>query len=470
MGVCAWQGGIPGIETHLTPGEVIPGPRILIGCYRGSVAEGSNRLRRLIRSHYTPPLEAKAFAPIATYDHWWHVGPTFTEELLRKLTDAAAAIGQEYFLLDAGWYAGTTATDFSVGVGNWEQIDQTKFPKGLRPFADYVRSKRLQFGLWFELERVARGSLLARQHPDWILWLSTAAQDPNLSSVAYGLLDFGRPEVQEYVEQLLDRYIRDLDIRYIRYDFNIDPLVYWNAADAPERHGIHQIRHIEGFYKVIDWVRTHHPKTVLEGCASGGRRIDLETARRFHTFWISDETDDPDIVRWHLHGLNYFLPGNYLYVQYTRPHPEEEPESTFQGFLGGAFGTGGRIDQWSAEVQKRAARHVAVFKELRRFLMDDYYPLTPQAADLKSWEAWQFHDPETNEGFAQAFRLDSAETSLRLRLRGLERKTVYVFRDAYSGQEVKNSGAAAMEEGIPFRLDARASQVLVYWPVKADAK
>ena len=64
----------------------------------------------------------------------------------------------------------------------------------------------------------------------------------------------------------------------------------------------------EGFYQVIDWIREHHPATVLEACASGGRRVDLETASRFHTFWISDHTIDPDIVRFHLEGMNYFLP------------------------------------------------------------------------------------------------------------------------------------------------------------------
>jgi len=459
--------GIPGIQIRLQPGEEIPGPRILLGGYRGSVAEGSNRLRRLIRSHYTPSLDAKPFTPIATYDHWWNIGTEFDEPLLRKLADAAGELGQEYFLLDAGWYGGLTSTDFGSGLGNWEEIDNVKFPLGLRPFSDYLAAKGLHFGLWFEPERVAGGSQLARQHPDWIIWLpSEKGKDPSAHSGNYGLLDYGRPDVQEWVKTLLSRYISDFDIRYIRYDFNMNPLAYWDGADTEGRRGISQIRHIDGFYKVIDWVREHHPKTVLEGCASGGRRIDLETAKRFHTFWISDETSNPDIVRWHLHGLNYFLPGNYLYVCYTKPKPETEPESGFQSFLGGAFGTGGRIDQWTPEVKMQAAKHIAVFKKIRRFLLEDYYPLTLQSKDQKSWEAWQFHDPLTQEGFVQAFRLKSDEPSVHICLRGLQPGLRYRFTDSYSGESQEISGSVAMERGIEFRLTSDASQVLEYRKVE----
>jgi hypothetical protein len=45
-------------------------------------------------------LEGKSFDPILTFDHWWNVDVHFDESLLRRQADAAAEIGQEYFLLD----------------------------------------------------------------------------------------------------------------------------------------------------------------------------------------------------------------------------------------------------------------------------------------------------------------------------------------------------------------------------------
>ncbi|MDP4276329.1 MAG: alpha-galactosidase, partial [Bacteroidota bacterium] len=463
---------IPGLQIRLQPGEEISGPRMLIGGYHGALAEGSNRLRKLIRLHYTPKLDAKPFAPVATYDHWWDVWTNFDEPLLRKLADAAAEIGQEYFLLDAGWYSGiTNPDDFGTGLGNWDDVDSVKFPQGLQPFSNYLTTKGLHFGLWFEPERVAGGSWLARQHPDWVIWLASGpGKEAPDHTGQYGLLNYGLPAVQEWVEKLFDRYISKFDVRYIRYDFNLDPLSYWDSADTDGRRGIAQIRHIEGFYKVIDWVRTHHPKTILEGCASGGRRIDLETARRFHTFWISDQTSEPDIVRWHLHGLNYFLPGNYQYVCFARPKPELEPESSFQDFLGGAFGVGGRIDQWTPETKARTEKHVDVFKKLRRFLMEDYYPLTLQSKDLKSWEAWQFHDPHTQEGFVQAFRLKSEDSSFYVCPRGLQSDAYYRFVDVYSGESLELEGTAAMERGLAFHLAKDESKVFTYQKISYTKK
>jgi alpha-galactosidase len=453
------QGGIPGIHFALEPGEEIVGPSILIGSYQGPLASGSNKLRRLIQDEYTPKLDGKKFEVIATYDAWWDIGEKYDESLLLPIVDAAAAIGQEYFLLDAAWYIGSNGPEgFSGGVGNWEQVDSKKFPSGLAHFADYVRSRGLQFGLWFEPERVHRDSLLAKQHPDWIIWL----EDEN----NYGLLDYGRLEAQQWVQNMIDRYITQLGIRYIRHDFNTDPLAYWDSHDSADRRGVSQIRHIEGFYKVIDWIRERHPATVLECCASGGRRIDLETARRFHTYWISDDSVDPEIIRFHLQGINYFLPGNYSYIQYTLPSPSQthfEPKDFYYlCCFAGALGIGGRVDLWPSAQKERFAMIEKIHKKIRPFLMEDYYALLPQSLDLKGWDAWQFHNPRTNSGFAQAFRQESEAPSLKIQLSRLRPGDSYEFEDPLTGTAMQATGEAAMTEGLSFELMQMSSRILLY--------
>jgi alpha-galactosidase len=453
------EGGIPGIRVALEPGEEIVGPNILIGSYDGPLASGSNKLRRLIQDRYTPKLDGRKFGVIATYDAWWDIGEKYDESLLLPVVDAAAAIGQEYFLLDAAWYIGSNGPEgFSGGVGNWEQVDSKKFPSGLAHFADYVRSRGLQFGLWFEPERVHRDSLLAKEHPDWVIWLD---KENN-----YGLLDYGRVEAQRWVQDMMDRYITQLNIRYIRHDFNIDPLAYWDSHDAADRRGVSQIRHIEGFYKVIDWVRERHPATVLECCASGGRRIDLETARRFHTYWISDDSVDPEIIRFHLQGINYFLPGNYSYIQYTLPSPSQKnfapKDFYYLSCFAGAFGVGGRVDLWPSDQKERFAMIEKIHKRIRPHLMEDYYPIMPQSLDLKGWDAWQFHNPRTNSGFVQAFRQESETPSLKLRLSGLHAGDLYEFEDPLTGAKMQLTGAAAMTEGPSFELTQMSSRILLY--------
>ena len=454
------QGGIPDIHLALDPGEEISGPRILIGSYQGTLQDGSNKLRRIIRTHYTPKIGTADFGVIATYDSWWNIVEHYDEALLRPIAVAAAALGQEYFLLDAAWYVGSdTREGFSGGVGNWETVDEKKFPQGLESFADYVRLQNLKFGLWFEPERVHRNSALAKQNPDWILW-----GDPAWES-NYGLLDYGRPEVRQWVQKMMDHYIRSCQIKYIRHDFNIDPLPYWNEGEMSNRRGLRQIRHIEGFYSVIDWIREHHPDTVLECCASGGRRIDLETARRFHTQWISDDTIDPVVDRFHLQGINHFLPASYAYVQYTLPTPDQKDfhpkDIDHLSLFAGGMGLGGRIDLWSEEQKRRFRRIEEVHKKLRPFLMEDYYLLIHQPSDLKDWSGWQFHNPSTDSGFAQVFRDNSADEARPVSLRGLTPQKSYRFWDPLGDRSFTMTGQEAMN-GIKFALPTMSSQILAY--------
>jgi alpha-galactosidase len=458
------EGGIPNIRVALEPGEEIIGPNLLIGSYDGPLASGSNKLRRLIQDRYTPKLNGKKFEVIATYDAWWDIGEKYDESLLLPIVEAAAAIGQEYFLLDAAWYIGSNGPQgFSGGVGNWDQVDSKKFPSGLAHFADCVRSHGLQFGLWFEPERVHRDSLLAKEHPDWIIWLD---KENN-----YGLLDYGRVDAQQWAQDMMDRYITQLGIRYIRHDFNIDPLAYWDSRDPADRRGVSQIRHIEGFYKVIDRVRERHPATVLECCASGGRRIDLETARRFHTYWISDDSVDPEIIRFHLQGINYFLPGNYSYIQYTLPSPSQKHFSPndfyYLSCFAGAFGVGGRVDLWPSDQKERFAMIEKIHKRIRPHLMEDYYPIMPQSLDQKGWDAWQFNNPRTNSGFVQAFRQESGTPSLKMRLSGLHAGDSYEFEDPLTGATMQLTGARAMTEGLSFELMQMSSRILLYEPKTA---
>lgn len=385
--------------------------------------------------------------------------------------DRAAPLGAEIFLLDAGWYAGTPSTPYtdmratweaiSCSLGNWELGEErTRFPSGLHVVADYVRSKGMAFGLWFEPERAGPDSQLAKTHPDWLIFL------PNRK---WALVDFGRPEVQEYFCRIFDRYIRELDLRYIRWDSNIEfAASYWAAHDLAEGRGTTEIRHLEGVHRVEAWIRENHPGVILESCAGGGQRIDLATLQQRQTIWISDQTMDPQIVRFHLEGLNHFTTGERQVVAFA-PMRETYRQSssafldiTWQSCYGGAFGLAGRLHEWPQAIKDKTQRHIAVFKKVRGFIAEDYYLLEPQARTLESWSGWQFHDPQHDEGFVQAFRLRSPEPTHKFVLHALDPRSEYQFTDADTGEALKAMGARLISGGSEFQLPPMSSRVLIY--------
>jgi len=475
------RGGMPGIDIKLRPGEEISGPTMLLGCYNGPLSSGTNVLRRVIRDRFAPTVAGQRLVAPVLYTTWFDIGAELDEQLARRLVDEAAEIGQEIFLVDAGWYKGVPTTRYrdmrstwdaiSKPLGNWELGEErTRFPSGLRALADYVRSRGMQFGLWFEFERVGRPSLLAAKHPDWVTFRPKGK---------WGMVDFGRPEVQEYFRRIVDRYVRDLDLRYIRWDCNLENLPpYWAQRDVPGRRGMTEIRHLEGLHRVEDHIRTKHPHVILENCAGGGRRIDLASLRRRHTIWISDQTMDPHIVRFHLEGLNQFLPGNAQGVAFALPATGRGraklavSDLAFQSRFGGAFGLAGRLHEWPRSLKDRARKHFEVFKKLRRFLSEDYYLLLPQSRTTTSWAGWQFHNPRSGKGFVQAFRLASPDSSRRLVLKGLEPRRRYRFVDPYTDDAFVASGATLVSQGLELKLPQMSSRVLLYSlaPGKASPK
>lgn len=463
-------GGMPKIHTQLRPGEQISGPTVLIGCYQRGYENGSNALRRLIRTRYTPSVAGRPLVAPIMYTTWFHVGAELDERMARALVDAAADIGQEIFEVDAGWYKGTPYSPYwdmrntwpaiSNPLGNWELGEEReRFPSGLDELAHYVRSKGMRFGLWFELERVGPDSLLAEQHPDWIIQYGDG----------WRMADFGNREVQAYFSKILDHYIRTLKLAYIRWDCNLHDIdAFWASCDEPNRRGISEIRHIEGIRRVEKFVRERHPHVILESCASGGRRIDLTTLQHRHTAWISDATAGASIIRFHLEGLNHIIPGSRQLVAFA---PAERafagrdfafPDIDCQCCFAGAFGSAGKIHLWPEPMKQRMRQHVTVYKKLRPYLDEDFYLLFPQSQTLDTWAAWQFHDPRAGEGFVQAFRIQSPERDKRIVLKGIEPQSNYQFTDPYSGDRFVRSGATLTSRGIELSLSKNSSRVFTY--------
>jgi alpha-galactosidase len=430
--------GMTGVNLALPAGARISSPTILLGSYRGDSQDGGNALRRILFDHYVATLDGKKPLPPVSWNHWFTYENNISESMLMRQMDAAAGLGVEYFCIDAGWFEG----GFPAGVGNWT-IDGGKFPGGLAPIAAYAAKKDMKLGLWFEPGRADPATRLAREHPEWM-------------SADHVRLEI--PEARQWIFQMMSGFIDQGQIRWIRYDYNFDPLAQWDRCDTPETRGLTQIRYLQGEYELFDLLRRKYPGLLIESCASGGRRIDLETIRRAHTFWKSDETANLRLARSQETGANRLLPGGLLNTNLPASSPADsfDLHSLFAGPLGFAIDWT-RLD---AAARQRIRRGIAAYKSVRHLLNKDYYPLFPQTLDPGQWVGWEFCDPAAGEGFIVVLRpAQSACASASVRLRGIDENATYRL-SRLDGSHLQNVSGRELAAGWRLSLDAHQSEAL----------
>ena len=152
--------------------------------------------------------------------------------------------------------------------------------------------------MWFEPERVTAGSWLWEKHPEWLL--GSGEKDR--------LLFLGNPEARRWLTEHVGEMIAREGIDTYRQDFNFPPLALWRAHDSEDRQGIAEIQHVMGYLAYWDDLRRRFPKLLIDTCASGGRRLDLETLRRSVPLWRSDFAYVPESMQQFTYGLSEWIP------------------------------------------------------------------------------------------------------------------------------------------------------------------
>ena len=221
-----------------------------------------------------------AMAPRPVHLNTWEA-VYFEHDLdgLRKLADAAAEVGIERFVLDDGWFH--RRDDDTTSLGDWWP-DARKYPRGLEPLIDHVRSCGMQFGLWVEPEMASPDSELYRAHPEWALALDGRALVTGRNQL---VLDLSQPAVVEYLFDKLDALLRAHAIGYLKWDVNRD------LATAGHHGRAAYHAHTRALYALLGRVRTAHPQVEIESCASGGGRVDAGILAHTQRVWASDCND-----------------------------------------------------------------------------------------------------------------------------------------------------------------------------------
>jgi len=444
-------------KTHflLKPSEEVRTPLVVLQFWRGDWIRAQNLWRRWMVTHNLPKPGGKLPGPTMAACSSHQFGEMINADEASQMFFVDRYLEEklplDYWWMDAGWYwhcgGGWPRT------GTWE-VDTGRFPHGLRAISDHARAKGVKTIVWFEPERVTPGTFLYTNNPAWLLGKDGQQK----------LLNLGNPEAHDWLVEHISKTIREQGIDLYRQDYNIDPLGYWRGADSPDREGITENHYVTGYLAFWDALRERFPNLLIDTCASGGHRNDLETLRRSVPLLRSDYIMEPVGQQCHTYGLAFWMPffgtGTSAMDVYTF---RSTMCSSFNACFDMRrkdlpFGEARRLlEQWKNEVAPN--------------YFGDFYPLTSYTTANDSWIAWQFDRPETGQGVVQAFRrANSIYESARLKLRGLDPKTRYVLTDLDKPDAPQElAGGELMEKGLLVTATAQpAAMVITYRKVGAS--
>jgi alpha-galactosidase len=435
--------GVPVHRLVLQPGEELVLPPLCVGTFTGGFAGGTNALRRYLYQQHSPDYLGERPYPRVSYDHWFGVENEFTEASLRRQIDRATDIGIESWCLDAGWF-GT----FETRRGDWHQADPAKFPDGIEPLARHARERGLSFGLWFEGEHAQAGTWAVREYPE-LFW-----PDPRGGGSHH--LNLTRRDAQDWLIELISGWITRLDLRWSRFDYNIDPASYWHAADPTNKV---QFAYVAGLYRVLDELRRRHPQWMIENCASGGRRIDMGTLRRCHTNWFNDFTTAPHTCRWMQLRSQRFLSGNHpnssVAIGRGRGDPADIDLEVLSRFCG-KLSFDGDIASLSAAATARCRYWTDLYKRHRHLLVGDFHQLSPIPRDDKGWDVVQFGNDDLGEHLVASYRVGGDDTWREKLCVGSE---IYHATELVLGRAEDHTGASLGENGLTFEQPPNSARL-----------
>lgn len=425
------------LKAYLLPGEEIRSPLVSLSFYNSeNPLKGFNVFRKWVTDSVYPEnipdvlttMEIAGPLSTSTAQQIMDTMNTFDKKVFEEV---------DYFWMDAGWYKYNEGWHDSVGT--WVP-DESRYPNGIKELSDYGKERGCGLVLWYEPERVRVGSELYNSHVEKPQWLLDIGDDENL------LYNFANDEAVDYLCEFIVSSLKENGVSVYRQDFNVAPDDFWEMGDKEfydGRKGITENHYITNEYRFLDYLTDNIEGLIIDNCAAGGRRLDLEMTRRSVPVWRSDYNCAPhdnilEATQAQTYGLSFWLPISGT-VQYN--YDEYSARSSIMPMTVETFGT-------------IHSEYFSAYKEQRGMMSENFYPLECGLYDDEKILAMQYSSVDAQSGMALVYKRENVnETEYTLTFNGLKKDSEY---KAYSVDEPEKvytlTGEKLMNDGIKFSL------------------
>ena len=452
--------------SYLKPGETARTPLVAFVLYDG---RDDDRIANLWRHWFIdcnmrkvddalfPP--AQSAATSSSYGEM--VYATESNQIADFETYRANGINLDWWWMDAGWYfrrPGETLPLNWLETGSW-LVDTNRFPTSFRAISDHVGRYGAKTLLWFEPELLRMdNSLLSNDgttmKKEWLLHYNT----PHYSNGSM-LVDMGNPEAVDWIFNRVCSIIDAGNISMYRQDYGHTPLGDFTVMNTLGREGIAENKYVQGYLSYWDRLIERYPNMMIDSCAAGGRRNDLETMRRSVPLHKSDGYyGEHELKQSTHHSLFKWFP--YFGAVVTSDSTKETPyalQSSNVPFP---------VHQLNMNTNPsfQSLQHFqTTWTKCKDYFYDDYYTLTEWTTDSTKWLGWEFIDTAEGKGFIQLYRhVNAGEAEKQIYLKGLIAEENYTLCDEYGVNLGTFSGKTLMESGVRITIPQKESGLVIF--------
>ncbi len=360
----------------------------------------------------------------------------------------------DYWWMDAGWYFRREGEQLEswMETGTWLP-DTNRFPTAFAAISEHGEAHGIKTLLWFEPE-------MARLPTED---LGPQAMDPGKRLLGSPLMDMGDPD---FVDWCFERFSSILDagkISLYRQDYGVNPAAIFKheALNPDGRVGYVENRYARGYYALWDKLIARSPNRMIDSCAAGGGRNDIDSLRRAVPLHKTDHDYSRQDDKQSMHqSLFAWLP--YFGACLVGPDRCAEVDaymmqSSFAPWVALTVNVHADTPDWAC-----LRRYADLWRDISRYYYADYYPLTPWSRGDSAWRGWEFFDPTTGGGFLQLFRpVNASEARYTARLKGLDPNAMYELWDREHDEHIVMDGKTLLDQGVSITLETPESAVVV---------
>lgn len=467
----------------IKPGEEWESPRIFLCPYNNS-DDGfqvvNNQVNRFMIRYLKPAVIRRKEKPTFIYDTWNPFRTFVSDSLIREVAKAAAECGIQEFIIDDGWQVNhlgkTTTQSWGSNYGDW-LVDHTKFPEGLKPTFNYIKSLGMKPGLWFSVASATPDARVFKEHPEWFVKTREGKPGNLHNQTTEGKFYTASMGTNwyHYIKKTLLKFVKDYGLSYAKLDFAVVASAYVNDdlisgdyavtslyRDRHESFGVIYNRLIELF----DELKKEVPDLFIDctfETAGKLQLMDYAIAESADGNWFSNFEEPyptgPLRVRQMAWWRSPVVPASSLIIGNL---PMNDSEFLFS--LKSLIGT---LPVVLGDPRKIAPGNRKIIREWADWMktMQKKYDYMSYRKDLTGfgepkdgyWDGWQRINFDTGAGgIWGVFRQGALDSSRTVYLEDLIPEKNYVVRLAPSGQMVfRGSGKTFMQQGIRVDMEAK---------------